>query len=439
MRSLGQLCTLSPLLLALATLGCGGGTDVAATRDPSAAAAPALATAPTTYGGAPEPPLASDPPTLAARAIFEAAIPPELRGHIKSDGWLDFAARAAAAIEFENAGKPSRSTLRWVLWRAGVTATYDTAYADTWRITGSRRGAYTMETQHAGHLDEDIVRFLHKLVPRPEDRIYGIARYDSGGTATTQAILVAALPIEVEPFAKSWTPSADVTITIRDLRGHVAPMLYADLGAEVKTLVMEPRGAGASVTFKAPATPGRMMIEVRAERRVGGARAQVTVLQVPLWVGVPEASTARELLGPPAPPQPTPEAMGAAIRAAYDAVRSRAGRQPFATDPRLNALAAGWAQRASQGAPAPVTTEELRQAGLDVRFSVHQESLKASDYGDYAAIQLTSPYTKSMLLEREASLVVAVVPSAGEGRVAIVEALIWPKAAAGAPPTTPPP
>ncbi len=152
------------------------------------------------------------------------------------------------------------------------------------------------------------------------------------------------------------------------------------------------------------------------------------MLHAPLWVGVPEAASARELLGPPAPAAPSGEAMAAAIRATYDGIRSRAGLSPFGTEPRLAQLAAGWAQRTAQSGAAPVASEELKAAGFDARFSVHQENLKASDYGDYAAIQLTSPYMKSLLLQRNATFAVAVVPIPGDGRgrVAIAEALIWP-------------
>jgi hypothetical protein len=417
-------------LVAATSTACGGAVEIAgATREPSAATAASFDVVPATYGGDPPPAPASDPSTAAARALFEGGLPPELRGHVRANGWLDVAAHAAAASEFENDAAPSRSTLRWVLWRAGVTAVYDTAYADTWRITGLRMGAYAAESSRAAQLDEDMARVARKLGPSPDDRIYGIARYASGGTAMSQAVLVASTPVDVEPFAKSWQPGSTVTITIRDLHDYRAPKLYADLGSEVRSLVMEARGAGASVTFKAPATPGRAMIEVRAERHTPGAHAVVTVLHVPLWIGAPEAASARALLGPPLPPQPNPEAMATAIRTAYGAARSRASVGPLASSPRLTEVAAAAATRIAQNAGAPITPEQFREAGFEGAYNVHQQQLNARDYGDYASIRLMSPYTKWMLLQRDATLAVVVVPVPDDanGRVAIVEALAWPR------------
>src|SRR5262249_5070193 len=120
-------------------------------------------------------------------------------------------------------------------------------------------------------------------------------------------------------------------------------------------------------------------------------RAQLTLLLVPIYVGVAEPEEPEEFIRNPASAPSDPSAWPAWIMAMYNAQRARWKRGPLLTDARLTALAEHRAKTVAGILTESVLEHDLRKTleGAGIAVREHQWSTDHFDtVADFAYMQL---------------------------------------------------
>ncbi|APR75192.1 Hypothetical protein A7982_00538 [Minicystis rosea] len=404
------------------------GPRVGPVREVTEQAGRLLASAPAMYG-----PDASKVPETPAdarlRATFENGIPAAAKPMMRHEPALDLVARVAADMLSGEKQPPSQAMMEWLFWRAGATS----RYARMEMMVAEGVDDLDLQTvTAAGHAQAPVY---------PE--AFGIARSSRGRAA--QVIVIGRRLVDVDPLPKAHAPGASITVKVRptDAFGELS-LLADDENGGVAEARFTPAEAGAfTVTYKAPSKPGRYFLEVTGlDARTNASTPENpwrrTLFLAPIYVGVPESQAPDEFMRAPAPPATTVDAAAwsAKILEQYNAVRTKAGKKPAATDGRLTALAqerSGVAARAArEPGPDVVLADKLAAAGAPPHDYDAMEA-RLDSAADYAGLRLLVPSVRRRIVGAEQLLVgIGLTPRAanarGESEQAIVEYAVEPVA-----------
>jgi hypothetical protein len=400
---------------------CGAPAHVGPVRDLPERARALLASAPPVY--APE--AAGAPPSADAqtlRGAFEGALSPEVRGQMRHDPALDLAATMFAETYSETERTPAHALSQWMVYESGSVA-----LAPWFEVSFGGRAR-----RH--DLDDIAVESARKLEPSILPRAFGVARFTEG-KLTSQAIVVATAPLDVQPFQKSYAPGAPLTLAVRPRDASTGFVFYADGDdGSVVEEPMAPRPDGTLfVSHAVPARPGRYFVEVRATEPVDKAPdpwnpTAHPLLLVPIYVGMPEPREPEDFIKNPAGAPADPAAWPAWIRAMYDAQRARWHKPPMLEDPRLTALAEARAAAVApaHGEPAPERglSRKMRAAGIPVR-TYHWETSHFDAVADYVYMRLLSPARRKTIVHSdEPTFAVGIAPRPPDARGRVTYAVV---------------
>jgi hypothetical protein len=419
---------LTLLALSAGLAACGAQAHVGPVRELPERARAFLAGAPTIY--APE--TAGAPPNAEAealRASFEGALSPAVRAEMRHDPALDLAASMFAETYSETGEIPAHALSQWMVYESGSVA-----LSPWFEVSFGGRRRRREQDDIAGAA-------ARKLEASIFPRAFGVARFTEG-SVTSQAIVVATAPLDVQGFQKAYAPGGPLTLVVRPRDASTGFVFYADNEAgsiDEEPMVARPDGSF-FISRAVPAHPGRYFVEIRATEPTDKAPDPMhptahTVLLVPIYVGVPEPREPDAFIRSPASAPADPAAWPAWMTAMYDAQRARWKKAPLISDARLTELAQARAVAIAPARGEPVPERNLlrrmRAAGIPAR-TYHWETSHFDAVADYVYMRLLSPARRKQIVHSDGTMFavgIAPRPPDARGRVtyAVAEYTVFPE------------
>lgn len=393
---LRRLVSLAAVVAACSCSWSCAGPRLGPVREVTSHAASLLAGAPTVIG-----PDATKIPASPAddrvRATLEGAIPAAARASLRHEPALDLVARVAADIAGAEKQPPSAALLEWLFWRAGAVSRY--AHIEVMVADGT------------DDLDLQTADYAGRVQASVYPESFGVARSSRGRAA--QVIVFGRRLVDVDPMPKSYAPGAPITIKARPLDAFTELSLLAD--GEDGNVVEEKLaadGGAFTITRKAPTKPGRYFIELtgldaRTSASVPENPWRRTLFLAPIYVGVPESSAPDAFVMAPAAVTDA-AAWASKVTDGYNAARTKAGKQPIASDGRLSTLAqerAGVVARAGREPPPDVVLADKIAASGHPPHDYDVMEARVDSPEDYVALRLLVPSVRRRVLSADALLV----------------------------------